>query len=276
MDIRYAWHPDDVKHYTTKQLRENFLIQDLFIAGEIRMTYSHVDRIITAGICPADQPLTLTAGKEMGVDYFLQRRELGIINIGGEGSVTLDGEVYRLSNRDGIYVGMGTENVSFESADPSQPAKFYMNSTPAHMRYPTVKIDFTMANPRPLGTPEECNQRTIYQYVHPSILQSCQLLMGMTELEPGSIWNTMPCHTHDRRMEVYFYFDLGPEDTVFHFMGEPQETRHLTIHNEQAVICPSWSVHFGCGTRNYTFIWGMAGENQEFDDMDTLSPIMLS
>jgi len=272
MEIRYAWHPDDVKYYTTDELRENFLITGLFTPGNIKMVYSHVDRIITAGICPSDKPLVLEAGKELGVDYFLQRREMGIINVGGDGKVNLDGITYELKARDGIYVGMGTKDVSFESIDPAKPAKFYMNSAPAHTTYPTVKIDITKANPNPMGTPEECNKRTIYQYVHPAVLKSCQLLMGMTVLESGSIWNTMPCHTHDRRMEVYFYFDMDENDVVFHLMGEPNETRHVVMRNEDAIISPSWSIHSGCGTKNYTFIWGMVGENQTFTDMDAVSP----
>lgn len=272
MEIRYAWHPDDVKFYTTDELRENFLITELFTPGNIKMVYSHVDRIITAGICPADKPLVLEAGKELGAEYFLERREMGIINVGGAGKITLDGVIYDLAARDGIYVGMGTKDVTFESIDAANPAKFYMNSAPAHTTYPTVKIDITKANPNPMGTAEQCNKRTIYQYVHPAVLKSCQLLMGLTVLEPGSIWNTMPCHTHDRRMEVYFYFDMGEDDLVFHMMGEPNETRHVIMRNEDAIISPSWSIHSGCGTKNYTFIWGMVGENQTFTDMDAVSP----
>ena len=210
----------------------------------------------------------MEAGHELGVDYFLERRELGVINIGGPGTVILDGEEYDLYYKDGLYAGMGIKEVSFKSDDPANPAKFYLNSAPAHHTYPTLKITMEMANKRPLGSVEGCNKRVINQYIHPEVCQSCQLVMGMTSLEVGSNWNTMPCHTHERRMEVYLYFELGEDDVVFHMMGEPQETRHLVMRNEEAVISPSWSIHSGVGTKNYTFIWGMVGENQTFDDMD--------
>ncbi len=271
MEIRYAWHPDDVKYYTTEELRENFLVDDLFQHGEIKLVYSHVDRIIFGSAVPTTQKLALTASKELGVEYFLQRRELGIINIGAKGKVILDGKAYEMNPRDGLYVGMGTKCVEFESDDKDNPAKFYINSAPAHTTYPTVKIDIASANPNALGSVEDCNKRTIYQYIHPKVCKSCQLLMGLTMLESGSVWNTMPCHTHDRRMEVYLYFDMEPENVVFHMMGEPDETRHIIMRNEQAVISPSWSIHSGCGTKNYTFIWGMVGENQTFDDMDGIA-----
>lgn len=272
LDIRYASHPDDVKHYTTEQLRQHFLIDTVFKADEASLTYSHVDRIIAGGIMPVNAAVGLQAGSEMGVDYFFERREAGIINVGGPGSITLDGERFDLVKRDGLYVGMGVKEISFESDNASDPAKFYFNSAPAHQSYPHTKIDIAQANPVRLGEDETCNKRTIYQYVHPAVCQSCQLVMGLTVLEPGSIWNTMPCHTHERRMEVYFYFDLDENDRVFHLMGQPQETRHLVVGNEQAVISPSWSIHSGAGTSNYTFIWGMVGENQTFDDMDHLKP----
>jgi 4-deoxy-L-threo-5-hexosulose-uronate ketol-isomerase len=272
LDIRYASHPDDVKHYTTEQLRQHFLIDTVFNADEASLTYSHVDRIIAGGIMPVNTAVGLQAGSEMGVDYFFERREAGIINVGGPGSITLDGERFDLVKRDGLYVGMGVKEISFESDNASDPAKFYFNSAPAHQSYPHTKIDIAQANPVRLGEDETCNKRTIYQYVHPAVCQSCQLVMGLTVLEPGSIWNTMPCHTHERRMEVYFYFDLDENDRVFHLMGQPQETRHLVVGNEQAVISPSWSIHSGAGTSNYTFIWGMVGENQTFDDMDHLKP----
>ena len=271
MEIRYSWHPEDVKHYTTEQLREHFLIQDLFVPGKLRTVYSHVDRIMVLGACPSGNAIKLEAGKEMGVEYFLERRELGIINVGGAGVVTLNGEKYELNPRDGLYVGMGVKEVSLESKDAANPAKFYMNSAPAHKTYPTVKVDITTANKMPLGTPEASNVRTIYQFIHPAVMETCQLLMGLTMLEPNNMWNTMPSHTHERRMEVYFYFDL-PEDTaVFHMMGQPNETRHIVMKNEEAVISPSWSIHSGVGTHNYSFIWGMVGENQEFTDMDTIN-----
>lgn len=268
MEVRHSWNPEDAKHYTTEQLRKEFLIQDLFPADEVKLVYSHVDRIIVGGICPVNKTLKLEASKELGVDYFLERRELGIINIGGAGQVILDGEVYELAPRDGLYVGMGTKDVEFKSADPKCPAKFYMNSAPAHKTYPTVKIDITKANKRKLGTPEESNVRTINQFIHPDVCDTCQLLMGMTVLDPTSMWNTMPCHTHERRMEVYLYFDIPEDGVVFHLMGEPDETRHIVMRNEEAVISPSYSIHSGVGTKSYTFIWGMVGENQNFDDMD--------
>jgi len=271
MEIRYSAHPNDAKHYTTEELRKEFLIPQVFIPGEIKLVYSHVDRMIAGGATPVDKPLKLEAGKEIGADYFLARREMGIINIGGKGKVKLDGEEYVLEARDGLYVGMGIKDVIFESENPDNPAKFYINSAPAHTSYPTVKIEISKANPRHLGSLAQSNERTIYQYVHPAVCKSCQLVMGLTILEPNNVWNTMPCHTHERRMEVYMYFGMGENDRVIHFMGEPSETRHIVVKNEQAVISPSWSIHSGVGTSNYTFIWGMAGENQTFDDMDTVS-----
>lgn len=271
MDVRYSHHHEDAKHYDTETLRRHFLIEELFVPGKITTTYSHYDRIVVCGITPTNSPLVLEAGKELACDYFLERREMGVINIGGEGTIVLDGERHVLKSRDGIYVGMGIKDVSFESTDSANPAKFYLNSGTAHTAYPTVKIDLKKANKVPNGTDEECNKRTIYQYVHPAVCQSCQLVMGMTILEPGSIWNTMPSHTHDRRMEVYLYFDMDPEHVVFHLMGQPQETRHIVMQNEQAVISPSWSIHSGVGTKNYTFIWGMVGENQTFTDMDGIA-----
>ncbi|AGB20003.1 5-dehydro-4-deoxy-D-glucuronate isomerase [Thermoanaerobacterium thermosaccharolyticum] len=271
MEVRYASHYEDVKHYDTTELRKHFLIENLFTPGKLYMVYSHVDRIIVAGAVPTDKPLYLEASKELGSNYFLERREMGIINIGGTGIVNLDGERYELNNSDGLYVGMGIKEVSFESLDANNPAKFYINSATAHKSYPTVKIGLDQANKVKAGTDEECNKRTINQYVHPAVCQSCQLVMGMTILEPGSIWNTMPCHTHDRRMEVYLYFNMDEDNVVFHFMGTPNETRHIVVKNEQAVISPSWSIHSGVGTKNYTFIWGMVGENQTFTDMDEIT-----
>lgn len=268
LDIRYANHPDDAEKYNTEQIRKHYLIEKLFYEDQINLTYSHVDRIITGGIMPVEQTLELEAGKEMGVDFFLERREMGVINIGGKGSLILDGKVYDIENREGAYIGMGVKEVSFKSDDSSKPAKFYLNSCPAHHSYPTVKIDLEKANKVHLGTDENLNKRTIHQFVHPAVCESCQLVMGMTILEPGSVWNTMPCHTHERRMEVYFYFDMKEETRVFHLMGKPDETRHIIMSNEQAVISPSWSIHSGVGTSNYTFIWGMCGENKTFDDMD--------
>ena len=272
LDIRYAAHPDDVKHYTTDQLRQHFLVDSVFVADQPSLTYSHVDRIIAGGIMPVNQAVGLEAGKEMGVDFFFERREAGVINVGGPGLIVLDGEEFELNQRDGLYIGMGVKDVSFRSASADNPAKFYFNSAPAHCSYPHTHIQISQANPVKLGSPETSNQRTIYQYVHPAVCESCQLVMGLTMLEPGSIWNTMPCHTHERRMEVYFYFDMDDDARVFHFMGQPSETRHLVVGNEQAVLSPSWSIHSGAGTSNYTFIWGMCGENQTFDDMDHVAP----
>ena len=270
METRYSNHYEDAKKYDTTELRKHFLIEDLFVPGEIKMVYSHIDRIIIAGIVPTEKVLILEGSKALGCKYFLERRELGVINIGGAGSVTLDGEKYELGARDGLYVGMGAKEISFESVDSSSPAKFYLNSATAHKNYPTVKITLEKANKVKAGSDEECNKRVINQYVHPAVCKSCQLVMGMTILEPGSVWNTMPCHTHDRRMEVYLYFDMSEDNVVFHLMGTPNETRHIVMKNEQAVISPSWSIHSGVGTKNYTFIWGMVGENQEFTDMDAV------
>lgn len=267
MELRTASSPKDVKHYTTDRLREEFLISDLFKADEIKTVYSHIDRIITGSVVPVN-PIALTAGEEIRAEYFLQRREIGIINIGGKGSVTVDGTVYELEYKDGIYIGMGAKDVVFASLEESKPAKFYFNSAPAHMTYPTVHIKPENCIQVELGSLEQSNHRVITKYILPGQVESCQLVMGMTSLKPGSVWNTMPCHTHDRRMEVYLYFEMPEDALVFHYMGEPTETRHIVMRNEQAVISPSWSIHSGSGTRNYTFIWGMVGENQDFDDMD--------
>ncbi|MDK0641913.1 5-dehydro-4-deoxy-D-glucuronate isomerase [Clostridium perfringens] len=271
MRNRYANNPKDSKRYDTEELRENYLVKDIFKDDQIELVYSHVDRIIFGGIKPVYKELKLEAGKEMGVDYFLERRELGIINIGGKAIVTIDGTEYELKEKDGLYVGKGNKEVSFKSVNPEEPAKLYVNSVPAHKEYETVKIDIEKANPVRLGDNKTLNKRTIYQYVHPNVCESCQLLMGLTMLEPGNAWNTMPCHTHERRMEVYFYFDMDEDTRLFHLMGEPTETRHLVVKNEECVISPSWSIHSGVGTSNYTFIWGMCGENKTFDDMDHIS-----
>ncbi|MBO5178543.1 MAG: 5-dehydro-4-deoxy-D-glucuronate isomerase [Lachnospiraceae bacterium] len=279
MELRTAASPKDVKHYTTDRLREEFLIDDLFQKDVIKLVYSHIDRIITGSAVPVKETLVLTAGDELRADYFLERREMGVINIGGAGVITIDGKEYNVAYKEGMYIGMGAKDISFASVDAANPAKFYLNSAPAHKSYPTVLI-------KPEGTPEDgvvivkdenkvelgcladANHRTICKYILPGQVESCQLVMGMTKLEEGSVWNTMPCHTHDRRMEVYLYFDMKDDALVFHYMGEPTETRHIVMKNEQAVISPSWSIHSGCGTRAYTFIWGMVGENQAFDDMD--------
>ncbi|WP_456276615.1 5-dehydro-4-deoxy-D-glucuronate isomerase [Bacillus sp. AK128] len=268
MKTLYAHHPEDVKSYTTDRLREEFLMETVFSSDQIELSYSHVDRIIYGGAMPVTKALTLDAGKELAAAYFLERRELGVINVGGDGKITIDGVDYKINNKEGIYIGRGQKDVVFASNDSSNPAKFYLNSCPAHKKYPTVKVTLENAIARPLGEDAKMNKRTIYQFIHPDVLESCQLSMGMTVLEEGSGWNTMPCHTHERRMEVYFYFNMEENTRVFHLMGQPHETRHILMSNEQAVLSPSWSIHSGMGTQNYTFIWGMCGENQDFDDMD--------
>ncbi len=275
LDTRYANHPDDSRYYDTEALRENYLIEKVFVPDEISLTYSHQDRIIAGGAMPVNGPLVLGTMKELATDYFLERREMGIINIGGAGNVRLDGKDYPLNHKEGLYIGMGTKEIIFSSDDAAAPAKFYINSCPAHHSYPTVHITKDKARHVPCGDEAHLNKRVINQFVHPAVCQSCQLCMGMTELDPTACWNTMPCHTHERRMEVYLYFDLHDDNIVFHMMGQPDETRHIIMHNEQAVISPSWSIHSGVGTSNYTFIWGMCGENQTFDDMDHVATLDL-
>ena len=271
MEVRTACSPKDAKYYTTDRLREEFLIQDLFIPDETKMVYSHIDRIITGSAMPVNKDITLVAGDEIRAEYFLERREMGVINIGGKGIVIADGVSYEMDYKDGMYIGMGTKDIVFKSVDSSNPAKFYLNSTPAHKTYPTVHIKPENCVNVELGSLEEANHRVITKYILPGQIESCQLVMGMTSLKPGSVWNTMPCHTHDRRMEVYLYFELPEDAVVFHYMGEPNETRHIVMRNEEAVISPSWSIHAASATRAYTFIWGMAGENQAFDDMDAVA-----
>jgi len=268
LETRYSNHPEDVKYYTTEELRDHFLIESVFEADVVNLTYSHNDRIIAGGIMPVKETLTLTGGKDLGADTFFERREGGIINIGAKGIVVLDGEEFELNNQDGLYIGKGVKEIFFKSVDGSNPAKFYFNSAPAHHPYPHKLITLADANKLHLGDMSTSNKRTINQYIVPGLVESCQLVMGMTILDPGSTWNTMPCHTHERRMEVYLYFNMEADTRVMHFMGEPTETRHLVVANEQAVISPSWSIHSGVGTSNYTFIWGMCGENMTFDDMD--------
>lgn len=285
MEVRTASSPRDMKNYDTKRLREEYLIDDLFKLDEIKLVYSHIDRIITGSAVPV-KPLKLTAGEELKAEYFLQRREMGVINIGPKGYITIDGKRYEVGHKEAMYIGMGAKDIVFESDNPKNPAKFYINSAPAHMTYPTklIKLEGTPSedvvivkpeNKKELGSLEEANHRTINKFILPGQVETCQLEMGMTHLEPGSVWNSMPCHTHDRRMEVYLYFDMDDDQMLMHFCGEPTETRHIVMHNEQAVISPSWSIHCGCSTKNYTFIWGMVGENQDFDDMDDVKPIDL-
>jgi 4-deoxy-L-threo-5-hexosulose-uronate ketol-isomerase len=271
VEVRHASHPEAVRSFGTDQLRRHFLVESLFRPNAVTLTYSHIDRIVVGGAMPVSDPLPLQALRPIGSDTFLRRRELGLLNIGGSGRVTVDGRAFDIAKLDALYVAMGAENVRFESVDSSRPAKFYLMSTPAHASHKTQKIAITAAKKIPLGARETANVRTIYQVIHPEVCKSCQLVMGFTIIEPGSVWNTMPSHLHDRRCEIYFYFDLQPETRVFHFMGEAAETRHLVVANEQAVLSPGWSLHSGVGTSNYTFVWAMAGDNQDFADMDALA-----
>lgn len=271
MQERHATSPNEVKHMNTEQLREAFLIQQLFTNDAINLIYSHYDRMITGAAVPVDQELRLETDEQLKSDFFLERRELGIINVGGEGVVKADGQEFRLSKLDCVYVGRGTREVSFSSVDAQNPARCFLLSAPAHQTFPTTLMQSSKATPAALGSTETANERTIYKYIHEDGIQSCQLVMGLTILKPGSVWNTMPAHTHNRRMEVYLYFDVKEGQRVLHLMGEPQETRHLVIGNEEAVISAPWSIHSGCGTTNYSFIWGMAGENKAFTDMDAVA-----
>ncbi len=270
METRQSISSNEAKSMDTQELRNSLLIDQLFNPNKIKRIYSYIDRIIVGGICPTDTALKLEGGKELASDNFLDRRELGLFNVGDKGKVSVDGKEYILENKDALYVGMGVKDITFSSESPAHPAKFYFNSATAHCSYPTIKISKEDAKTVNLGSVESSNKRTIYQYIHPDVLESCQLCMGLTILEPGSVWNTMPCHTHERRMEVYFYLDVAKDNLIFHQMGEPQETRHIIVRNEEAVISPSWSIHSGVGTQNYAFIWGMVGENQTFTDMDAV------
>ena len=275
MDIRYSVNQRDFKRYTTEEVRGEFLIENLYKKDEVVAVYSHVDRMVTLGCMPVNEVVSISKGIDVwanfGTDYFLERREIGIFNIGGAGKIKADGEVFEMGYKDCLYITKGTKEVTFESNSPENPAKFYMVSAPAHTSYKTTFISIEKAAKKPLGSMETSNKRVINQFIHPDVLQTCQLSMGMTVLEPGSVWNTMPAHTHERRMEVYMYFEVPENQVVFHMMGEGQETRHIVMQNEQAVISPSWSIHSGAGTSNYTFIWAMGGENQAFDDMDNIA-----
>lgn len=268
MQVRFQNSPKETSQMNTQQLRENFLIQDLIQPGKIQLVYSHFDRVIIGGVVPTSQPLSLPNEGELKVNYFLERREIGIINVGGKGTVTADDVSYEIEKLECVYLGKGTQHVSFTSSEASSPAHFYMLSTPAHQSYPNRKMTKAEASPVNLGDISTSNKRTIYKYIHNDGIQSCQLVMGLTTLEAGSVWNSVPPHTHTRRMEVYFYFDVEDTHRVFHFMGEPEETRHLVVANHEAVISAPWSMHYGVGTANYGFIWAMAGENKEFTDMD--------
>ncbi|MEJ2880248.1 5-dehydro-4-deoxy-D-glucuronate isomerase [Pedobacter sp. GR22-6] len=265
---RYAISPNEAKSMDTEGLRNNFLIEKIFEADRIHLVLSHFDRYITGGVMPVNTAVELSNPDELKAGYFLERRELGIINVGGKGTVIADGELYELDYKEALYIGRETKSVTFKTTDIDHPAKFYLNSAPAHRVYPTTRISKAEADIVELGSPETANHRVINKLLVNSVLQTCQLQMGMTELKSGSVWNTMPAHTHDRRMEVYFYFEVPEGQSICHFMGEPQETRHIWMQNEQAVISPNWSIHSGAGTSNYTFIWGMAGENLDYGDMD--------
>lgn len=274
MDIRYSASPRDVKRYTTEELRREFLIENLYRPDEVVAVYSHVDRMVTLGCMPVHETVSIDKGIDVwanfGTKFFLERREIGIFNIGGAGKITVDGTVYELGYKDCLYITMGARDVRFSSDDAASPAKFYMVSAPAHCSYETRLLKIADANKKPCGDAATSNKRTINQFIHPDVLKTCQLSMGMTVLDSGSVWNTMPAHTHERRMEIYMYFEVPEDQVVFHMMGQGQETRHIVMTNEQAVISPSWSIHAGAGTCNYTFIWAMGGENQEFDDMDNI------
>lgn len=272
MEIRQGIHSQHAKTLDTEGLRNEFLVERIFEAGGYTMTYSHIDRILFGGVMPLDIPVQFgDVSKQFGVEYLLERREMGVINLGEAGRITIDGETFFIGYQEALYIGKESRSVIFESNEADKPAKFYFNSAPAHMKYLTKKITQAEAVSVTLGDDQSCNHRTIHKYIVPDVVESCQLVMGLTKLKSGSLWNTMPCHTHERRMEVYLYLDIEADQTVFHMMGQPQETRHLLVHNEQAVISPSWSIHSGVGTQSYSFIWGMVGENQTFDDMDHIS-----
>ncbi|OKL47442.1 5-dehydro-4-deoxy-D-glucuronate isomerase [Boudabousia liubingyangii] len=272
LTYRHAHGPADIAHWDTQQLRDEFLIEPVFTPGDINITYSFHDRMLVAGVTPTTEALEVVLDKDLGTDFFLQERELGVINIGGPGSIDIDGRVEKMATQDGFYISRGTRHVTYSSDDPSNPAKFYLASAPAHTEYPTTRISIDDIKPLEMGDGMSLNERKIYQYVHPNVCQSAQLQMGLTKLAPGSAWNTMPAHTHARRMEVYLYFDVPEDARVFHLMGEPEATKHLAVGNEQAVISPSWSIHSGVGTSNYTFIWSMCGENKAYTDMDIVQP----
>lgn len=266
--VRYAASPKEVKKMDTKALRNEFLIKNPLTKNDIKWVYSHYDRFMTGGVIPTKKAVSLETPDELKAEYFLQRRELGIINIGSAGTVSVDGKEYALEHREALYIGQGNKNVSFSSKSPEEPAQFYLNSTPAHKAFPTKKIGLDDVEVIELGAPETANARTLRKYIVNSVVDVCQLQMGMTTIKTGSSWNTMPAHVHDRRMEVYFYFEVPEDQAVCHFMGETDETRHIWIGNNQAVISPPWSIHSGSGTSSYSFIWGMAGENLDYGDMD--------
>lgn len=271
MIIKHASNPLDVKDYDSSRLREEFLTEELFKENQISIVYSHIDRIVALGICPTGAPLKLDNfidNKAFGTNFFLERRELGIVNLGGKAQIKCGNSEYTLNQLDALYLGKGENNIEFISLDPQNPSLLYALSAPAHHTFPSRVITRDMAIKIQLGSKNNANERQINQYLHPDLLETCQLCMGITHLQPGSVWNTMPAHTHERRMEAYLYFNIQPSQIVFHYMGEPTETRHIVVKDKQLVLSPSWSIHSGCGTQNYSFVWGMVGENQTFDDMD--------
>lgn len=271
MNQRYAQGPKEVATLGTAELRANFLLEDLMQAGQFNFTYSHYDRAITGSVVPVNEAMELPVYENLRADYFLERRELGIINVGGDGKVSVDGTEYEVNRLDAVYVGKGSKSVVFSSVSAENPAKFFLYSVPAHKEYPHQLVKKENAFPTTVGSKDTANERTIYKYIHLEGARSCQMVMGLTILSTGSVWNTMPSHVHDRRMESYFYFDVPEDQVVFHFMGQPQETRHLVVQNHQAIISPPWSIHSGGGTSNYGFIWAMAGENLVYSDMDAVA-----
>lgn len=271
IETRYSSHPEDFKKYPTKEIRGKFLLENIFIPNQITGIYTMEDRLIVGGIHPVDKPVHLETVDQLKAPYFLERREIGIINVGEKCTIEMDGESISLDRKEALYIGKGVQQVIFHPASEGKTL-LYFNSAPAHCSYPTRKITQDDAEVVTLGSLENSNHRTIYKLLVNSVVETCQLQMGMTELKPGSVWNTMPAHVHDRRMEAYFYFDLKEENVVSHFMGVPDETRHIWMKNHQAVISPVWSIHSGAGTSNYTFIWGMAGENMDYGDMDMVNP----
>ncbi len=269
---RYAYHPEDFKKYDTKKIRKEFLVKKVMEKGKIRLVYSLIDRYIVGGAVPVKEPLELESVDALKTSYFCERREMGMINVAGPGTIEVDGKAYSMKFKEALYIGKGSRKVIFRSDHPGNPAHFYINSAPAHKEYPVKHVTLADANVLKAGGQETSNEREINQLIINGIVDTCQLQMGLTELKPGSIWNTMPVHTHGRRNEVYFYFNVPEGQAVCHFMGQPQETRHIWMHNEQAVISPSWSIHSAAGTSNYIFIWGMAGENLDYTDMDVVQP----
>ncbi|MGE0502653.1 MAG: 5-dehydro-4-deoxy-D-glucuronate isomerase [Rhizobiaceae bacterium] len=271
IETRWAVDPETARGYDTQRLRQAFLIDDLFRSGEVRMTYSHLDRMTVGGAMPSGGALALATARQTGTEHFLDRREMTVVSVGGSGRVFAGGERFAMGHRDMLYLGMGSRDVSFASDDAGDPAKFYLLSAPAHRTFPSRLIKIGEAKRLDLGAQKTSNERSIFQFVHPDVMESCQLVVGMTVLAEGSVWNTMPCHVHDRRSEAYLYFGLPDGQRVFHFMGEPQETRHLVVANEQAILSPGWSIHSGAGTSNYTFVWAMAGDNVDYRDVDAVA-----